>query len=97
MRSIRNQMYMSKSKSMLCKIQDIDLTNIRSFDVNIEKNKVKGEIFIDNTWINVETDIPPFIDISLYCFKEKNRKTIKYLRNKAFLSYNDNNLIKKKK
>src|SRR5690625_322993 len=97
MRNFRNPSYMSKLTAMLCKSQGIDLIYIRPFDVNIEKNKVKGKMFIDNTWINVETDIPPFIDISPYCFKEKNRKTIKYLRNKAFLSDNGNNRISKEK
>src|SRR5690625_2137499 len=41
--------------------------------------------------------MPPFFDISPYCFKPKNREVTKHLRKKSFLSDNRTNRLTKEK
>ena len=97
MRNIIKPTYMAKLTAVLCKNQGIDLIYLSPRDINMQKNTVKGKMFINNTWISVETDLPPFIDISPYCFNAENRNIMAYLRKKTFLSDNGTNRISKEK
>lgn len=97
MRNFTTPPYMAKLTAMLCKYQEIDLIYMHPRDVNIETNMVRGKIFINNKWQNIETELPPFIDISAYCFKKKNRDIIEHLRNNTLLSYDKVNTLSKER
>lgn len=97
MRNSLKPTYFAKLTAILCKTHEIDLIYLRPRDIDINKNQINGKMFIDNKWINVETDLPAFIDISPYCFKAKNRNIMNYLRNNTFLSDNRMNRLTKEK
>jgi len=97
MRNFANPPYMAKLTAMLCKYHGIDLIYMRPSDINMETNMVNGKIFVKNRWQNVETELPPFIDISQYCFKKRNRDIINYLRNNTILSGDKINALSKEK
>jgi len=88
---------MAELTAMLCAYNGIDLIYIRPKDVNMKNNMVKGKIFINNKWKSVETELPPFIDISAYCFKRRNREIMQYLRNNTLLSYDKVNSLSKER
>lgn len=77
---------LAKLTAMICKYHGIDLIYLRPKDVNVDNGRVTGKMFIDNKWLTVETDLPKFIDISPYCFKARNRKIMKFLRENTLLS-----------
>src|SRR5699024_6109912 len=88
MRLYRHPTYMAKLVSITSKYQGIDVIFLRPRDINMKTGKVKGKMFINNSWIEVETDLPPFIDINQFCFKKKYRETMDYLREHTLLSDN---------
>lgn len=97
MRNFINPTYIAKMTAKISKYHGIDLIYIRPWDVNMNNNTVTGKMFIDNTWKKVEINLPPFIDVSPYCFKPKYRKTMDYLRSNTFLSDDNTNRIGKEK
>jgi len=97
MTNFKNPTELAKLTAMLCKYQGMDLIYLRPRDINIKSNTVKGKMFINSTWVTVEVDIPPFIDIVPYCFKRKNREITNYLQKKTFLSDNRSNILSKEK
>ncbi|MFA1821438.1 YheC/YheD family protein [Virgibacillus oceani] len=97
MRNQKKPTFSAKLTAKLCKYHGIDLIYIRPKDVDIEKGKVKGKLLVNNEWISVQKEIPPFIDIFPSCFKEKNKKITDYLAEKTFLSDNRTNRLPKNK
>lgn len=97
MRNFKTPNYMANLSAKLCEHHGLKLIYIRPQDVNIEKGTVQGKILIDNEWIKTEAPLPNFIDISIYCYKKKNRKIMNYLREKVFLSDNNTNRLGKEK
>src|SRR5699024_12225950 len=85
MRNFRKPSYLAKLVAVVSKYQGIELIYLRPSDVNVKKGTVNGRMFIDNSWVSVEVPLPKFIDISPYCFKQKNRKIIEYLRKNTIL------------
>ncbi|MEC5425926.1 YheC/YheD family protein [Virgibacillus sp. C22-A2] len=83
--------------AIICKYYDIEVIYLRPRDVNIEEDKVRGKVLVNNSWLSIETEIPPFIDIAPYCYKRKNQEITTYLRNKTFLSDNRDNVLSKQK
>jgi len=77
---------MATLTAKLCAYHDLMLIYMHPSDVDIEKHKVKGKIYLNDEWEEVEVDIPKFIDISPYCFKRKNREIIRYLKERTQLS-----------
>src|SRR5699024_7601209 len=66
-------------------------------DVNIKSKEISGKMFIDGKWMEKTIHLPKLIDISPYCFKVKNRKTIQYLKRNCYLTDNNENSIDKEK
>lgn len=97
MRNFKTPNYMANLSAKLCEHHGLKLIYIRPQDVNIEKGTVQGKILIDNEWIKTEAPLPNFIDVSIYCYKKKNRKIMNYLREKVFLSDNNTNRLGKEK
>lgn len=95
MRNFRKPSYLAKLVAVVSKYQGIELIYLRPSDVNVKKGTVNGRMFIDNSWVSVEVPLPKFIDISPYCFKQKNRKIIEYLRKNTILS--DNRIVRMNK
>jgi len=89
MRNFKNPTNMAKLTTMLCNYHGISLVYIRPQDVNMEKDQVKGKMFINNKWVVVQIDLPSLIDISPYCFKKGNKKVMNYLKENTFLTSNN--------
>jgi len=85
-----------KITSLISKNYGIEIVYFRPKDVNMEKATVNGQIYINNEWIETETEIPPFIDISPQLFRKKNRQVTEYLKRKTFLSDDRKNELKKR-
>lgn len=83
--------------AMACKHYNIDIVYMRPADVDIERNVIRGKVLVDNKWKIKEVEIPPFIDISPYCFKQKNRTITNYLKERTFLSDNRENVLTKER
>src|SRR5699024_12441373 len=92
MRNFRKPSYLAKLVAVVSKYQGIELIYLRPSDVNVKKGTVNGRMFIDNSWVSVEVPLTKFIDISPYCFRQKNRKIIEYLRKSTILS--DNRIVR---
>lgn len=86
---------LAKVTSLICKAYNIELVYLRPKDIMIEKNKVKGQVFINNKWKEKITDIPPFIDVVPYCFQNNNNEIMNYLKKKTFLSDDRTNVLSK--
>lgn len=97
MRTYIQPTFMAQLQAILCKNQGIELVYMRPWDVDVENNTVKGKVYLDNTWVNVETEIPAFIDVTPYCYKPKFNKQMNYLRKNTFLSDDRSNRITKEK
>lgn len=97
MRNFVKPTEMAKLVAIISKFYGIDIIYLRPKDINIETDKVRGKVLIGNKWVEREVDLPPFIDISPYCFKKRNKEIIDYLRNNTFLSDNRLNTFSKEK
>ena len=86
MRNNKNPTELAKLVSITSKSYGIDVIYLRPKDVDMLNGKVSGKIFINNKWIQIQTELPKFIDISRFCFKRKNREIINYLRENTILS-----------
>lgn len=87
----------AKIISIICRYNGMDLIYLRPKDINMEKDIVKGKMYIGGKWQVIETEIPPFIDVAPYCFKRKNKDVMDYLRNKTFLSDDRSYILTKEK
>ncbi|MFD1385913.1 YheC/YheD family protein [Oceanobacillus oncorhynchi subsp. oncorhynchi] len=83
--------------ALISKSYGIDIIYMTPKDVNIEEQKIDGKVMVDNKWVDKKTDIPSFIDASVYCFKEENNEVMDYLRKTTFLSDTRENRISKEK
>jgi len=83
--------------TMASKHHNIDIIYMRPMDVDMERDVVRGRVLENNKWVERETEIPAFIDISPYCFKRKNKSVTDYLKEKTFLSDNRYNVLTKEK
>ncbi|WP_163969625.1 YheC/YheD family protein [Oceanobacillus halotolerans] len=97
MRNFKHPPDLAKLTAMLCNYHGIELIYIRPPDVNMNTKKVEGKMLINNKWINVHRELPPFIDITQYCFKRKYKEIINYLRKNTILSYDKGNTLNKEK
>jgi glutathione synthase/RimK-type ligase-like ATP-grasp enzyme len=97
MRTYIQPTFMAELSAILCKNQGMELVYMRPWDVDVENNTVKGKVYLDNKWVNVETEIPAFIDVTSYCYKPKFKKQMDYLRKNTFLSDDRSNRITKEK
>lgn len=88
---------MARLTAMICKGYGITLLYFNPQDVNVEKKSVKAKILIEDSWIDFDTSIPKFIDVSQYCYKRKNRERMAFLRENTFLSDNGLNRMSKEK
>ena len=86
---------LAKITSLISKAYGIEMIYLRPKDIIMEENKVKGQVYINNSWEERIVDIPSFIDVVPYCFKKENREIMNYLKDKTFLSDNRSNVISK--
>ncbi|MBP2076160.1 YheC/YheD family protein [Oceanobacillus polygoni] len=86
---------LAKITSLISKAYDIEMVYLRPKDIMMEENKVKGQVYINNSWEEKILDIPPFIDVVPYCFKKENREIMNYLKDKTFLSDDRSNVLSK--
>lgn len=93
MRNFRSPKFMADIIRAVAKSKNIDLLYFNAKDVNIEKNIIKGLLYIDNTWKRIDSRIPEVIDVSASCLKHKN--VINYLSQKAYLTENGNKRLSK--
>src|SRR5690625_366764 len=56
----------------------IELVYFNPKDVDMKQKKISGRVLVDNKWENKEVNIPLFIDLTEFSFK--NKKLIKFLR-----------------
>ncbi|MEZ2457744.1 YheC/YheD family protein [Salinicoccus roseus] len=96
MGAFRNPSELAKITSLICTNYGIELVYLRPNDINIETGTATGKLFLDNEWVEKETEIPKFIDINPYNFKKRNREVTKYLKNKVFLSDNRSKPLSKR-
>ncbi|WP_231495784.1 YheC/YheD family protein [Paucisalibacillus sp. EB02] len=97
MRNFIKPPIMAEITARFCKAYGLDMVYALPSGVDMVNNKVKGKMLIDDTWIDVTTDLPTFFDISPYCFKAKNSKIMNYLRKNTILSDDRTNLLSKEK
>jgi len=88
MRNYKKPSYLSELIAIYSKAYDINVLYMRPNDVNIKTGKVRALTLIKGKWIKINTDIPKFIDISPFCFKEENNEIMEYLRENTSLSDN---------
>src|SRR5699024_10784546 len=81
--------------SKMSKYYGIDIIYMSPKDIDIDNNTVEGKVLVGEEWNQKIVEIPKLIDISPYCFNRKNRKIIRYLRNKSYLTDNRTNTINK--
>lgn len=62
---------LAKITSLISKAYDIEIIYLRPKDIMMEENKVRGQVYINNSWQEKIVDIPPFIDVVPYNFKKK--------------------------
>ena len=86
---------LAKITSLICKAYDIEIIYLRPKDIMMEENKVRGQVYINNSWQEKIVDIPPFIDVVPYNFKKGNREIMDYLKNRTFLSDDRSNVLSK--
>src|SRR5690625_1208739 len=87
---------LAKITSLISKSYGMEIIYLRPKDVDIKTGKVRGKVLKNNTWVRKKTDLPPFIDISIYFFKKENEKIIDYLKKNSYLSDNRENVIRKR-
>ena len=97
LRNRKSPSKLSRLLAMSCKSRGIDVIYMTPWGVNKETGTVDGKAFINNEWVSIRTSLPPFIDISPYCFKKMDKRVIDYLKEKTILSYNRENLINSEK
>ncbi|WP_246521274.1 MULTISPECIES: YheC/YheD family protein [Ornithinibacillus] len=95
MRNFIKPPIMAEITARFCKAYGIDMVYILPSGVDMKKNKVTGKMLLEDTWIEVTTDLPVFFDISPYCFKPKNKKIMDYLRKNTVLSDPRTNILSK--
>ncbi|WP_085506195.1 YheC/YheD family protein [Thalassobacillus devorans] len=87
--------FIAKMVAMVCDHYGMEVIYFRPRDVDMEKNIIKGKKLVDGEWVRVNTDIPPFIDISPFVFKFE--EVTSYLRDRSILSDNGLNRVSKAK
>lgn len=97
MRNKKEPNHKAQLTAMLCKFHGIDLIYLRPRDVDTVMGTVKGKMLVDDAWVDIETILPPFIDIAPDCFMEKNQQIMDFLRTYTFLSDDRTNRLSKRK
>lgn len=95
MTNFRKPTKLATMTALIAKSYGIDIIYMTPKDVDIKKRKINGKVMVDNKWVNRKTDIPPFIDAAIYCFKKENKETMDFLRKTTLLSDTRENLISK--
>lgn len=83
--------------ALIAKSYGIEIIYMSPKDVHIEEKKIYGKVMVNNKWVDKKTDIPPFIDAAIYCFKKDNKEVMEFLKETTFLSDTRENLINKEK
>ena len=79
--------HMAKLLAIMCKHEGIDLVYFTPENVSIETGKINGKMLIHREWINVETNLPKFIDINPnFLINKKYHGVMKYLKSNTLLS-----------
>src|SRR5699024_4213894 len=79
--------HMAKLLAIMCKHEGLDLIYLTPENVSAKTGKVNGKMLINKKWLNVEIDLPKFIDINPYFFTNKKYKQImNYLKDNTILS-----------
>ncbi|WP_280770569.1 YheC/YheD family protein [Salipaludibacillus daqingensis] len=84
---MRNQLKPKKFAKLLArttKSYGIDFVHCLPEDVDFDKKVINGQVLVGNKWVSKEVPIPPFIDLSSYCFRHK--KVINFLKEHSTLS-----------
>lgn len=84
MRNGRKPFRFVKLLAKTCAYNDLELAYFSPRDVDIKNKTVKGQFLIENKWMTKEISIPPFIDTTPYCFK--NKDVTKFLQEHSTLS-----------
>lgn len=84
MRNRRKPSKYARLLSKAAKYYGIDLIYCHPTDINTDKEIIHGKILRNNKWVPKNVSIPPFIDLSSYCYKYK--KEIKFLKERSLLS-----------
>lgn len=87
---------LAKLLSITCKNQGIELVYMRPEDISTKTGTVKGKMYINNSWVPVETPIPSFIDVNPHYFNSKRyTKVMNYLKTNTKLSIDQFGIIQK--
>jgi len=82
---------LAKDISIKAKSKGIDILYMHPSNINEGDHTTSGMILNGDTWEEVQTSIPETIDVSAFCLKFKH--TIKYLRERAYLTEDGRNKI----
>ncbi len=84
MRNRRKPSKYARLLSKAAKYYGIDLIYCHPTDIDIEEEIIHGKMLRNNEWVPKDVSIPPFIDLSSYCYKYK--KEIRFLKERSLLS-----------
>lgn len=97
MRNFKKPNEMAYLTAKMSKYYGINIVYLNPKDIDIDNNIARGRVLEGEKWVRKEMEIPKLIDISPYCFKEKNKEVISYLRKNVYLTDNRKNVINKEK
>lgn len=83
---------MAKLLALACKSLGIELLYFTPNDVSIHEEKINGKVYLQDQWLPVEVDIPPFIDVTAYNYSLGKMNIFEFLNSKSVLSDNRLNL-----
>ena len=84
MRNRRKPAKFARLLSKAAKYYGIDLIYCHPTEINMEEEIIHGKILKHNKWVKKDISIPPFIDLSSYCYKYK--EEMKFLKERSILS-----------
>lgn len=84
MRGSRKPVKIARLLAKTSKYYGIDIAYFHAGDVDIEKKTIHAKFLEENTWVEREIGVPPFIDILPYSFGHK--KVVKFLKENSLLS-----------
>lgn len=78
---------MARLISIMCTYEGIDFVYIHPSGINVNSTKVKGKMLVSKKWIDVEVDLPKYIDIAPTLFNSENLKDkMDFLKENTILS-----------
>lgn len=85
--------------SMTAKFNNVDLIYLTAESIDVKRGIVKGEMLLNDQIIEVEREVPDYIDISSHYFNQKNKKKyrekLNFLKKHSELSIDSKTIINK--